>query len=118
MDKNIIRADSSDPYFALLKLDAAGKPVEIWRRFRGDIAEITPPNPRQVEISPTSPPHLPYVSPASAQVEICRSKHISSDLNPSWEPVELRAEILGDARELTLQVRGDIARCRGDVREI
>ena len=63
MDKNIIRADSSDPYFALLKLDAAGKPVEI-----------------------------------------CRSKHISSDLNPSWEPVELRAEILGDARELTLHV--------------
>jgi len=37
-------------------------------------------------------------------VEICRSKHISSNLNPSWEPVEVKAEVLGGARVLTLQV--------------
>jgi hypothetical protein len=41
---------------------------------------------------------------AGKLVEICRSKHISSNLNPSWEPVEVKAEVLGGARVLTLQV--------------
>ena len=37
-------------------------------------------------------------------VQIAKSKHINQNLNPTWEPVEVSSEVLGQARELKLQV--------------